>query len=152
MRGKKEIRFIIMAILIVLVAILVLYPILTYDSGFHPSQAIIAVTCKKGTQNGDYHCNIANADPSVNFPKITIWITDLNGTIVSLWNAPITFNNGIRENESAKNPVLIGRVIDNSDGRLGINDEIYLCPIKGENLIGLTVRLSGGGDGIATIQ
>lgn len=59
------------------------------------------------------------------------------------WPAPVAF--GLNATGAALPPILLGRVVDNLDGAFGLGDDIYLVPVAGSTLSGLTVKVSGPG-------
>ena len=112
----------------------------------------IAVACAKVGSTTSYKCTIPSADNGVDFTKVGIQVLQSDGTVVSSWAAGtttgITYGGvGYKVNDSAlaAGPVLTGKLVDNGNGLFGVNDDVYLTPKASSSLVGLTVKLSGGG-------
>lgn len=112
----------------------------------------IGIACN-GVGPANAKCTIANADNGVDFTQIAVQVRASGGILVASWAAGFSLASGPKENDSASAPVLSGRVVDNGDGRFGVGDDVYLVPIAGSSLAGLTIKMSGGkADGFATVR
>ena len=113
----------------------------------------IAVTCTKITGTSNYKCTIANADTGVDWANVGIQIQKQDGTIVGSLAKGISFTNGIANLTGVTTPLASGsKVVDNGDSQFGVGDDIFLIAASGQSLVGLTVKLTGGGEGTTTIQ
>jgi flagellin-like protein len=102
----------------------------------------IGIGCSH-TSGGTFKCTIVSPQSGVDFQSTTIQVTTGGGDIVLSWPAPVAF--GLNATGAALPPILLGRVVDNLDGAFGLGDDIYLVPVAGSTLSGLTVKVSGPG-------
>jgi len=117
----------------------------------------IAVTCTKITGTSNYKCTIANADTGVDWANVGIQIQKQDGTIVGSLAKGFSFDSsGVAPLTNLKPPLDTtagtSKVVDNGDSLFGVGDDIFLIAASGQPLVGLTVKLSGGGEGTTTIQ
>ena len=114
----------------------------------------IGIGCKKNGITSNYTCTIASADQGVDWVNVGIQIQKQDGTIVGSLAKGFSFNSsGVALLNNTQLPLASGsKVVDNGDGHLGVGDDIYLIAASGKSLVGLTVKLSGGGEGSYTIQ
>lgn len=108
----------------------------------------IAIACVNIAGTSNYMCTVVNADTGVDFTLVDIYVLYVgtaDNRVVSDWSAPISYQGGVVENDSASPPVFSGKVVDNGDGSFGVGDDIFLRPVSGSSLSGLTVELFGGG-------
>lgn len=103
----------------------------------------IGVACSRVGQT-NYRCSVVSADTGTDFVTVGIQVTTSNGSIVASWGRGIDLSaGGSKENDSALPPIASGRVVDNGDGAFGTGDDVYLSPISGGSLGGLSIKLSG---------
>jgi flagellin-like protein len=158
-RIKKEegVSPVIATILMVAITVVLAAVLYVIVSGMMTNQSVgknIALACTQIGSTTSYKCTFAKADTGVDFTKIVVQVQKSDGTIVSSWTAPVGITPAVKtiSNTSALTPVFSGKVVDNGDGAFGVGDDIYLTPITGQSLVGLTVKASGGdANGAATI-
>ena len=152
--GRKDeaVSPVIATILMVAITVVLAAVLYVLVSGFlivNKDPKIIGIACVL-TPSDNVRCEILSPDTGVDFQLVAIQVVSGNGTLVLDWPAPVTF--GVNATGSAQPPVQYGRVVDNADGKFGINDDIYLIPVAGLSLSGLTVKVSGpGANGAYTI-
>ncbi|HLF06373.1 MAG TPA: archaellin/type IV pilin N-terminal domain-containing protein [Thermoplasmata archaeon] len=156
MTGGRKDQFAVSPVIatILMVAITVVLAAVLYVlvSGFlivNKDPKIIGIACVL-TPSDSARCEIVSPDTGVDFQSVTVQVTTSNGSIVLDWPSPVSF--GLNATGSAQTPVSYGRVVDNGDGNFGIGDDIYIVPVSGMSLKGLTVKASGpGANGAFTI-
>jgi len=143
------------AITVVLAA--VLYVIVSGMMGNQQTQKIIGLTCSKIAGTSNYKCAMVNADPAVDFPNVGLQVLKSDGTIVGSLAKGFTLSAGgsaslIGLAAPLNTTAGSSKVVDNGDAKLGIGDDIYLIAAANQSLVGLSVKLSGGGEGATTIS
>jgi flagellin-like protein len=111
----------------------------------------IGMACTQIGSTMNYKCVIVSGS-GVDFAKVNVQVRDDQGTTVANWSAPVQFVNGEQQSYMKKNPIASAKIVDNGDGQFGVGDDIFLTPVSGGTLVGLSVKISGGGgDGSANI-
>jgi len=137
------------AITVVLAA--VLYVLVAGLVGIGERPKTIGIACTK-IGNSNSKCTIANSDNGVDFTQVTVQVQTSEGNVVARWTAGFSLSSGSKENDTALPPVFSGRIVDNGDGDFGVGDDIFIVPVAGTGLSGLTLKISGDkSDGSAPI-
>jgi flagellin-like protein len=143
------------AITVVLAA--VLYVVVSSMMSTSTTTKNIGIICTKIGSTANYKCPIQSADAGVDWSNVGIQVLTQDGTIVGSLAKGFSFDSsGVAPLTNLKPPLDTtagtSKVVDNGDSQFGVGDEIYLIAASGKSLVGLNVKLSGGGEGSAIIQ
>jgi hypothetical protein len=116
-----------------------------------PSGGSIGLACTKSNATA-YRCSIINADATVDFTRVDVTVVDSAGTLECSARAPVTMG---PMDCSMGSRVDSARIVDNGDVSFRVGDDFYLSPHyfpTPTSLAGMTLKLSGGGEGSATMN
>jgi flagellin-like protein len=154
-RSNEGVSPVIATILMVAITVVLAAVLYVLVSGFLTGTSAtknIGVVCTK-TNATAYKCNIANADTGVDFATVNIQITDSSGTVHCTETAPVTYTSGTNTLDCGASAIVsVARATDNGNGAFGTGDDIYVTPEyvpTATSLVGLNIKLSGGGEGSA---
>ena len=138
-----------LGIIAIVLAAIVFFLLNNINGYFSSSVGVknIGISCVAVSSPTTYGCRIDSADEGVDFSQVGAQVLSSNGTLLGGWPPSVAFGKGgFVSIRSALTPVGGGSgIIDDGDGKFGIHDAIYVVAASGASLLGLTLKLSGGG-------